>query len=279
MSCCCISGKSQLAQHRKIHKDRMCVCSSCGKKFTTKHHLRRHEVIHTNKKDYACPHCAYRCNVFSNLRKHCLFVHKVDHARKKSRVIRFAQNGEPVSEETPEVIQKAAKGDVLTGEAIPEDKIAVSMTYSDGTLSSQIVSALTGIPCEDQTAQELEEVTTASMALAQMQQRQHEQQHDSAEIYAPCTAAAGDEVQFNTDGEITTHKVNSTTYYGSRVSLEQTISAAQVGSSDQTDETPIYLVIPEGQDAVAEEISITADCKVEENIPQVTYYQVEVSPE
>ena len=68
---------TNLAHHKMIHKERAFQCGVCQKKFVYKSQLNCHSAIHTGEKKFACSHCAYTCNVSSNLNKHMLQVHKI----------------------------------------------------------------------------------------------------------------------------------------------------------------------------------------------------------
>lgn len=68
---------SQLAVHRRTHKEGEHHCPDCNRKFKTKYHLIRHSVIHSGEKPFACPHCPYTCNVKGNINKHMKTVHKL----------------------------------------------------------------------------------------------------------------------------------------------------------------------------------------------------------
>ncbi|KAK2143924.1 hypothetical protein LSH36_799g00033 [Paralvinella palmiformis] len=87
------TSRSQLAQHKKIHREKTFVCDQCKKKFIDRHKLARHMTIHTGEKKYSCGFCSYQCNVRGNIRKHWLFVHKIDHDRRMQRVKLINTNG------------------------------------------------------------------------------------------------------------------------------------------------------------------------------------------
>lgn len=75
LKCSCIAASSQKSQHMRTHKERTVQCVVCDKKFLSKHHLARHEVIHTGAKSFECPTCSFKCNVQQNLRTHCKEAH------------------------------------------------------------------------------------------------------------------------------------------------------------------------------------------------------------
>lgn len=50
-------------------------CSICQKTFKLKHHLRRHQVIHSNLKEFECKLCDKKFNQRSNLDTHIKNVH------------------------------------------------------------------------------------------------------------------------------------------------------------------------------------------------------------
>ena len=51
------------------------VCRFCAKQFKSKKGMEKHEMVHTNKKPEACPHCEFRCISKSSLRRHIAGVH------------------------------------------------------------------------------------------------------------------------------------------------------------------------------------------------------------
>ena len=46
------------------------MCEICDKGFFKLEHLKKHMLLHTGLKPFACTICAYRCNQKSNLNKH-----------------------------------------------------------------------------------------------------------------------------------------------------------------------------------------------------------------
>ena len=87
----------------RIHQERTIQCTVCNKKFLSKHHLRRHEVIHTGAKNFECPMCSYKCNVQQNLRKHCKETHHLIYPPlQKKKIKRIKEGDENVSTEENE---------------------------------------------------------------------------------------------------------------------------------------------------------------------------------
>ncbi|XP_050728506.1 longitudinals lacking protein, isoforms H/M/V-like isoform X6 [Eriocheir sinensis] len=61
-------------------QDGCASCAVCGKVFKGhkyKFRLRRHMIIHTGEKPFACPYCPHRANIRNNLTRHIFFQHSV----------------------------------------------------------------------------------------------------------------------------------------------------------------------------------------------------------
>lgn len=61
-------------------QDGSASCAVCGKEFKGhkyKFRLRRHMIIHTGEKPFACPYCPHRANIRNNLTRHIFFQHSV----------------------------------------------------------------------------------------------------------------------------------------------------------------------------------------------------------
>ena len=69
-----IGGKRQLQIHMKIHPF---TCEICGKVFTRKELLKRHNEIHLNERKYVCELCDKAYNTKSQLCTHKNRVHKI----------------------------------------------------------------------------------------------------------------------------------------------------------------------------------------------------------
>ena len=59
---------------------RMHTCVICKKSFFDAHHLRRHRIIHSGEKPFACDLCNFKCNRKSNLN-----VHMKSHRKSKNK--------------------------------------------------------------------------------------------------------------------------------------------------------------------------------------------------
>lgn len=69
-------SRKELRRHKLIHRERKHVCPihGCGRGFFEKSKLKRHMVVHTKKKEYACNMCGkkfgYKANVKTHMRTH-----------------------------------------------------------------------------------------------------------------------------------------------------------------------------------------------------------------
>ena len=101
------AAKSQVAAHKRIHMSKQEECPVCQKKFTDKHKLRRHMLVHTGAKDFSCPFCDYKCNIEANLRKHCKNVHKEIYPPRKTCRVNERLQHKADGEQTIEVLLEA----------------------------------------------------------------------------------------------------------------------------------------------------------------------------
>lgn len=78
---CSVCGKTfsssgHLRGHERIHKDsKDFTCNSCGKKFLTKSYLNRHVKSHLNERNYKCKVCEKGFNTSTTLGYHFRLVH------------------------------------------------------------------------------------------------------------------------------------------------------------------------------------------------------------
>lgn len=63
-------GDSSTAQHRPSTKERLFVCSYCGKAFNRPKKVEIHQRIHTGEKPFSCSTCGKTFSEAGNLRKH-----------------------------------------------------------------------------------------------------------------------------------------------------------------------------------------------------------------
>ena len=99
------------ARHERTHPEwngKRFACEVCGKDLITKHMLRRHMMIHTGEKPFACTHCSFRCNRADSLR-----IHQKQHLKadwKESKLTKRLQEGLQESNRTkclPEELQES----------------------------------------------------------------------------------------------------------------------------------------------------------------------------
>uniref|UniRef100_T1IHY5 C2H2-type domain-containing protein n=1 Tax=Strigamia maritima TaxID=126957 RepID=T1IHY5_STRMM len=102
---------SQLAVHRRTHREGEHICPDCDRKFKTKHHLVRHSIIHSGLKPYSCDYCPYTCNVKGNINKHMKSVHKLNNF--SFRTLNKEQNEGQTLTDEPSAI---ARGQQVTQE-------------------------------------------------------------------------------------------------------------------------------------------------------------------
>ncbi|XP_055378262.1 zinc finger protein Xfin-like [Condylostylus longicornis] len=56
--------------HTVHDKEKAVICEECGKEFSTKHHLGRHKISHTQEKNFQCPNCPARFKAKGGLAAH-----------------------------------------------------------------------------------------------------------------------------------------------------------------------------------------------------------------
>ena len=62
--------KDNRMAHMSTHGEKSYQCSQCGKGFTMKHHLKRHQRTHTGEKPYQCSQCEKAFTQKQNLETH-----------------------------------------------------------------------------------------------------------------------------------------------------------------------------------------------------------------
>ncbi|XP_031463687.1 zinc finger protein 616-like [Phasianus colchicus] len=71
------SKKGNLKRHQRIHTaEELFSCGQCGRRFTTRGHLRTHQSIHTGERPFCCGECgrSFRLEI-------CLEAHRKTHAK------------------------------------------------------------------------------------------------------------------------------------------------------------------------------------------------------
>lgn len=62
--------KEYLSRHNKIHNSALFQCDFCTYRSATKQNILRHQVRHTSNKLYQCPDCQHWFSFHSNLVRH-----------------------------------------------------------------------------------------------------------------------------------------------------------------------------------------------------------------
>ena len=62
--------KAHVINVHKAKLNRKHLCTSCGKEFTQKSHLKNHMMIHSNERPIQCPSCSMCFRTKSNFKKH-----------------------------------------------------------------------------------------------------------------------------------------------------------------------------------------------------------------
>ncbi|XP_058822402.1 putative zinc finger protein 286B [Topomyia yanbarensis] len=86
--CCKFIHQNALRKHLKSHEDPKPVCEVCAQCFSNEANLRRHMLIHTNEKPYACMQCEAAFNQSTLLKLHVRKVHlgiKLSYAKKPGK--------------------------------------------------------------------------------------------------------------------------------------------------------------------------------------------------
>ena len=74
-------------RHEMIHTEvKQFSCKYCIKRFTQKIHLKRHEMVHTGEKPFSCKYCKKAFRDTSNLKRHEIF-HKADNQHHETKTV------------------------------------------------------------------------------------------------------------------------------------------------------------------------------------------------